>query len=604
MRGLQRSPPSLPEAVKGFRKSASSASALSEVTSAAAAKVSAGTSGAPRSNAPATGSAVEASGASIAGASQRRRRSIASTGDVEDSTSSISAPSRRRPKWNSTGDEEPASPGLQKKKEKREPRQPALGVGEATEAAAEAFTVGLCWSLEELSVLQAIEFSTMSLSCEKAKLEVDAELRTLCHGPKDGITLGLRLCSRQVILVLGDFSRAAIPWVGLVQPAVRLHLSGLNILFVDIPSFNSDKAQYMKCGPEMVINLIEQLGLRRPNVLAKGVGGAVFLQALTSDPSVFGATHLLHTISFPEVRGASFDAEEFAKSIAWKPTQVWLCYSGQAPARSQSTVHGQLAHCQKRLQDERRGKAFDEILISEDLGTLHALDVGEHGALMFSVPFLGSLEQYFSNAPDTRQATLQGVLIADRRKPMKEFSNNLVPMNTCLAKAESIDTIIANVARRREKMMTSGPARKQMLEDYKAMKIDFKDSKLLKLPDDQPNSPLASMSKQSTRDTDSLREVSSKRPFSPASPSISDGGRWCKEPTKRSEVLPKRSASEPSLPSGMESAASTPCNANGKGNRTLQRFSNGLSAIADLFSNRGGRKPVRVAPASGNDEST
>jgi len=255
------------------------------------------------------------------------------------------------------------------------------------------------------------------------------------------------------------------------------------------------------------------------------------------------------------------------------------------------------------LQDERRGKAFDEILISEDLGTLHALDVGAHGALMFSVPFLGSLEQYFSNAPDTRQATLQGVLIADRRKPMKEFSNNLVPMNTCLAKAESIDTIIANVARRREKMMTSGPARKQMLEDYKAMKIDFKDSKLLKLPDDQPNSPLASMSKQSTRDTDSLREVSSKRPFSPASPFASDGGQWSKEPAKKSEVV--RSASEPTLPSGMESvASSTSGNGNGHGNRTLRRFSKGLSAIADLFSNRGGRKPVRVAPASGNDEST
>jgi hypothetical protein len=466
------------------------------------------------------------------------------------------------------------------KQEKREKRAAQDLLGEATNAAAEAFTSGLCWSLNELPLLQQIELSKLRLSCKQVK--VDAHLRTLCHGSKDGLTLTDRLASRQVIIVLGDFTRASVPWVALVQAAIRLNLAGFNIVWMDIPSFNLDKTSYMKHGPGLLLNLIEQLQLRGPNVLATGVGGAVFLRAMTADPDAFGATHLVHSMSFPEVKGAGFDDAQFGESILYQTAQVWLSYQDLAPVANQAsdrsaTVHGQLAQWQKRLQQGR--KTFDEILISEGLGSSHvsSLSVSEHSVFMFSDQFLGSMERYFSNAPNSRQGSLPGGLTGDRKKLLNTSGNN-----TSGVSSQYVDTIIANVSRRREKYMMDGPTRKQMQEDYRKMRLDVRDLGSYKK---EPVSP--TLSKQSTQESDSLGKASVKS----SSPTLVEKDKLLQELSK--------SKSSPSLFGGTPERSSSDGSVNGRRASLTRSISGLINAMTDLVSRGGGRSSAKVGRPPG-----
>jgi len=152
----------------------------------------------------------------------------------------------------------------------------------------------------------------------------DTQVRVLCHTSKGDLSMSARMKTGQVVLAMGDYCSGPAPWVGLAQPGMHLYLQGFNVVFVDVPSFN--QGDYLKHGSELMMKIIQQMGLPHPHVLSRGLGGAVFLQALTKDPDVFGDTHFVYNIEYPRGHGVLYDPDTVHKTFSGESKQLWLTY--------------------------------------------------------------------------------------------------------------------------------------------------------------------------------------------------------------------------------------------------------------------------------------
>jgi len=339
-------------------------------------------------------------------------------------------------------------------------------------------------SAEQMPVLESMEMT--SIIVPQGRQQIEIQVRSLCHGPKDA-PFSERLRSKDVVLVLDDFSRAPSPWMAFVQPALHLHKQGFNIVWVDIPSFEMDRVKYMKYGPELILDFIRKLQLAKPHVLARGVGGAIFMQALCKESDLFANTNIVHNLHFPRDAGVIFEEDMFQKVISWDERQVWFSFHGQDPSTASDAgtkhVHDQIMGCQERLKPQtkfvgKNGPTFDKLLFTPSLlMQCHVKEAAVTKQLVLSLSgdLLSSMERFFSNFPDARQESLQGGLVVQPKTvvPKKTGLVENVATGPTAASEEGLDQIMAHIERKRERILKHPKSRKIYNEDCDKMRAMY-----------------------------------------------------------------------------------------------------------------------------------
>jgi hypothetical protein len=235
--------------------------------------------------------------------------------------------------------------------------------------------------------------------------------------------------------------------------------------------------------------------LARPHVLAQGIGGAVFLQALAVDPDVFGETHMVYNMDYPRGNGAVFDSEAFEKQLRWDATQVWFTYSEFADAASNKDeedvtsahdFHVKLTEIQKRLQDARMAKKqrdkkpFDELLITKNLARTGSIADTEAQpwstriAATFFKDFLASIDHFFSNSPYAFQDTLsrRGLVVPKEVDVARRAAAAKKKAEPFIMDDQAVDKILEHLASKRDKVMRSSKAGKRLMAIGRAAERD------------------------------------------------------------------------------------------------------------------------------------
>jgi hypothetical protein len=243
-------------------------------------------------------------------------------------------------------------------------------------------------------------------------------------------------------------------------------MRGFNVVFVDIPSFEAEHTKFLKHGPELIFTVINQLKLsKKPHVLTRGLGGAVFLQAMSQDESMFGETHMVFDLEFPRGKGVHFEGAKFENSISYDVTQIWVGYT-QNNQQSRGvdeytmSVHGWLKDCQRNLR-ERSGlereihqKPFDELIIIEGLKSNSEDVISEsHNAVSFSEKLLASVELLFSRSPSIYQESLERGLITEKSYRLEKMKTEErgSPKNGVLD-VNMVDDILFKSSQRKKSM--------------------------------------------------------------------------------------------------------------------------------------------------------
>lgn len=335
------------------------------------------------------------------------------------------------------------------KKLKKAGREDVAALRQAERAAAQARREeGLSWTSEDKEALLNMEIETLRCVDGFAQ-EFEVEVRSLCHSR--GVTADYldryeRFNMKQVVLVLGNVGKSREPWAELVHPAMYLHRHEFNILWLDIPSFRSNQAYWMKFGPVVLRTLLRSYCLQHVSVLACGLGGAVFLEAMAKAPDLFGSTHLIYNMDLPSFKGPkpkqgqrrNQKQDQFNLSIAdledilrVKELQLWLTYLDNEETfdrfkdGSPMRAYDAMTKLQARLQGERergrRSLPYDELLITENLNInpvrplIDERQMGLNNLLVFSEPFLVSMANFLESVPCGRQKDLDGGLVGDYR---------------------------------------------------------------------------------------------------------------------------------------------------------------------------------------------
>mmetsp|Transcript_115186 Transcript_115186/g.215711 ORF Transcript_115186/g.215711 Transcript_115186/m.215711 type:complete len:589 (-) Transcript_115186:109-1875(-) len=329
---------------------------------------------------------------------------------------------------------EPDKAGKKAKKEKAAGREDIAAMRQAERAAAKARRdKGLSWTAEDKEELLNMEIET--LRCHGGfEEEFEVEVRSLCHSrgvTADYLDRAERFNMKQVVVVLGNLGKARAPWAELVHPAMYLHRHEFNILWLDIPSFRSNHARWMKFGPVVLRTLLRSYCLKHVSVLACGLGGAVFLEALAKSPDLFGSTHLVYNMDLPVFKGFNLSIADLEDILRVKELQLWFAYVDNEETYdrfkdgSPQRAYDGVAKLQARLQGERRrGRRqlpYDELLITENLNMdpkrplIDVREVGLYSLLVFSEPLLVSMAHFLESVPCGRQTDLSGGLVGDYR---------------------------------------------------------------------------------------------------------------------------------------------------------------------------------------------
>lgn len=282
----------------------------------------------------------------------------------------------------------------------------------------------LTWKTNDALTLQELEVSTIKASTGKMQFEI--KLRTLCHSRgavRDDLDLSERLATRQVVLILGDLGQVTIPWAQMLQPAAHLYRKGFTVMFVDVPLLVTDSMRYMKYGPELLLGLLRFLKVPKVNVLARGVGGAVFIKALTWAPERFCKMHMVYNMDFPKSANALFPGATLMSILSHNLIQIWFTYCDDEfcnrsdPTSSAQAVYSQLATLQGKLRLERKvnkvHRAYDEVVFTENLNPnaqtcfVNETKVGVHSSTLFSKELLKSMERFIVSVPSADQDSLK-----------------------------------------------------------------------------------------------------------------------------------------------------------------------------------------------------
>jgi len=307
----------------------------------------------------------------------------------------------------------------------------------------------LGWGVEEKGVLLNMEVDEIMARQGEMKLEV--QVRSLCYSR--GVTADYlenyeRFNMKPCVLVLGDLGKGAAPWSELVQPAVYLHRKEFNIIWIDVPSFKSNPRQWMLFGAEIIRGLLKFLCIKQVAVISRGIGGAVFLEALSKAPDLFTRTHMIYNMDMPKGKGVQLPIFELEEVLRKRELQLWFAFRDDekydrsidgTPMKSYDAIQKLQARLVGERQRGRRVLNYDEVLITEKLNEnprlehANELNLSIFPILAFSNQFLESIAFFLEIAPGTHQDGMEGGLVGDFRalahaEAMAGVENNNEPL--------------------------------------------------------------------------------------------------------------------------------------------------------------------------------
>lgn len=272
------------------------------------------------------------------------------------------------------------------------------------------------------------------LEYEQGDAKLQVIVRFFCFSKDvtpEHITIDERFNVRQCVLLVGDVGRVPAPWACLIQPAVWLHARDFNVLCIEIPDFATNASKWLTSGPAILRGALKFLGVNSVNVLACGIGGAVFLEALAQSRQQFGKTHFIFNLDCPPTKGqAPFPISTLEELLRESELQLWFGYNDEpnvfnrrvdgTPRRSFEAISGM----PQRLEDERRdGKRYldyDEVLMTGHLNAtsqqIKRLPIGRNVLIVFSDALLTSLAQFFENPPGQCQSEMVDGLVLDMKR--------------------------------------------------------------------------------------------------------------------------------------------------------------------------------------------
>jgi len=290
----------------------------------------------------------------------------------------------------------------------------------------------LGWGVEDKGVLLNMEVDNLTATQGNMKLEVT--VRSLCYSrgvTADYLKSEERFNMKQCVLVLGDLGKGVAPWSELVQTAVYLHRKELNIIWIDVPSFASNPQMWLKFGAETIRGLLKFLCVKQVSVVSRGIGGAVFLEALAKAPELFARTHFVYNMDIPPGKGVHLPIFELEEVLRKREVQLWFAFKDDEVYDRFTDGTAQKAYdavqkIQARLLGERqRSKRvlhYDEVLITENLNDnpanshVQQLSLSIYTILVFSSALLDSVALFLEIAPGTHQEHMEGGLVGDFRE--------------------------------------------------------------------------------------------------------------------------------------------------------------------------------------------
>lgn len=298
----------------------------------------------------------------------------------------------------------------------------------------------LGWGVEEKGVLLNMEVDDLTATQGNMKLEV--EVRSLCFSR--GVTADYlkpeeRFNMKQCVLVLGDLGKGVAPWSELVQTAVYLHRNELNIIWIDVPSFASNPQMWLKFGAETIRGLLKYLCIKQASVVARGIGGAVFLEALAKAPELFGRTHFVYNADIPPGKGYNLPIFEIEEVLRTREIQLWFAFKDDeaydrgadgSPMKAYDAIQKIQARLLGERQRSKRELHYDEVLITENLNVnpimMHVrhLELSIYKILVFSNDLLESIGLFLQLAPGTRQEHMENGLVGDFRAASHSMALN------------------------------------------------------------------------------------------------------------------------------------------------------------------------------------
>lgn len=289
----------------------------------------------------------------------------------------------------------------------------------------------LGWGVEDKGVLLNMEVDQLTATQGSKKLEV--QVRSLCYSrgvTADYLKSAERFNMKQCIMVLGDLGKGVAPWSELVQTAVYLHRKEFNIIWIDVPSFKSNPQMWLKFGAETIRGLLKFLCVKQVSVVSRGIGGAVFLEALAKAPELFARTHFIYNMDLPAGKGVHLPIFELEEVLRKRELQLWFGFKDDeaydrfvdgSPQRAYDAVQKIQARLVGERQRGRRTLTYDEVLITENLNAnpnkqhVQSLELSIYTILVFSSAMLESISFFLEIALGTHQEGMEDGLVGDFR---------------------------------------------------------------------------------------------------------------------------------------------------------------------------------------------
>eukprot|EP00927_Polykrikos_kofoidii_P079297 TRINITY_DN76088_c0_g1_i1.p1 TRINITY_DN76088_c0_g1~~TRINITY_DN76088_c0_g1_i1.p1 ORF type:complete len:526 (+),score=68.27 TRINITY_DN76088_c0_g1_i1:112-1689(+) len=335
----------------------------------------------------------------------------------------------------------------------------------------------LHWGVNEKNALLDMRIDVFNMDNGATNTEVI--FRSLCHSRAvtvDYLSFEERFNTKPCVLVIGDVGNVPAPWAQLIQPAVHLFLSGMNVLWVDVPAFISDGLRWIERGSSIIAGLLKRLSIEKVSVLACGSGGGVFLMALSRIPHLFGRTHFIYNIDLPKMQTIPFDLMEIEEQLRTRNLQLWFGFCDEEGVYDRWTdgmpllVFDALSKVQARLEGERlRGRRFlryDEVLITDKLNKpkfqhVSRIKLGLDKVFAFSNELLGSLHKFLELPPSATQADMGDGLAGEQIPPnLLALRQDRMPEVKAIRKLRTrpkeVRTSVADANRMRMHMLTDG----------------------------------------------------------------------------------------------------------------------------------------------------
>jgi len=170
--------------------------------------------------------------------------------------------------------------------------------------------------------------------------------------------------------------------------------------------------------------------VKQVSVVSRGIGGAVFLEALAKAPELFARTHFIYNADIPPGKGYQLPIFEIEEVLRKREVQLWFAFKDDevydrfadgTPMKAYDAIQKIQARLLGERQRSKRVLHYDEVLITENLNlnpmmqNVQHLNLSIYKILVFSNELLESIGLFLQLAPGTRQEHMENGLVGDFR---------------------------------------------------------------------------------------------------------------------------------------------------------------------------------------------